>query len=88
MPLVDEMSPTMLMEIMKQIIQQRSDPEQCYHYIDDEKTLRLEKVLNIPNSFETKKNQITEKEKQEKMRRDAIEVQFMKAPTPSSPKKI
>ena len=78
----------MLMEIMKQIIQQRSDPEQCYHYIDDERTLRLEKVLNIPNSFEVKKGQATEKEKQEKQRRDAIEIQFMKAPTPNSPKKL
>jgi predicted RecB family nuclease len=57
------MAPGMVMEVLKQIIQQRSDPAQCYHYIDDEKTMRLEKVLNIPNSFETKKSQITEKEK-------------------------
>jgi hypothetical protein len=55
--------------------------------VDEDRTVRFEKILNIPNSFEVKRSQLTEKERTEKMRRDAIEVQFMKAATPSSPKK-
>ena len=37
------------MDIAKTIIGARSDPKVCYQYIDDEKTIRLDKILGLPN---------------------------------------
>lgn len=71
------------MDLLKSIVSQKADAERCYFYVDDEKTVRLDKLLGLPNSFEQKKAAMTEKEKQEKVRRDAIEVYYMKA-TPNS----
>jgi hypothetical protein len=65
------------MEVTKAIIQARSDPKQCYQYIDDEQTIRLDKVLGLPNSFDTKKQALTEKERAEKARREGIEFYLM-----------
>ena len=65
------------MDIAKIIIGARSDPKICYQYIDDEKTIRLDKILGLPNTFETKKAAITEKERTEKSRRDGIEFYMM-----------
>ena len=70
------MSYPQLMEMLRSIISQKADPEQCYFYIDDEKTVRLDKLLGLPNSFEVKRAKLTEKEKQEKQRREAIELYY------------
>jgi hypothetical protein len=64
------------MEMLRSIVSQKADPEQCYFYIDDEKTVRLDKLLSLPNSFEVKRAKLTEKEKQEKQKREAIELYY------------
>ena len=65
------------MDLTKTVIAARSDPKHCYQYIDDERTLRLDKILGLPNSFETKKAALTEKERAEKSRREGIEFYLM-----------
>lgn len=46
--------------------------------------MRLEKLLDLPNSFEIKRALPTEKERVERLRREAIEAYYMKnAATPS-----
>lgn len=67
------------MDLFKSIISAKADPDQCYFYIDDEKTIRLDKLLDLPNSFEAKKGQITEKERVEKLKREAMEIYYTKA---------
>jgi hypothetical protein len=74
---LEELSFPQLMDIAKTIIGARSDPKLCYQYIDDEKTIRLDKILGLPNTFETKKAALTEKERTEKSRRDGIEFFMM-----------
>lgn len=73
---LDDLSYPHLMEMFRSIVSQKADPEQCYFYIDDERTVRLDKLLNLPNSFEVKRSHITEKEKQEKLKREAIEMYY------------
>jgi len=46
---LEELSFPQLMDIAKTIIGARSDPKVCYQYIDDEKTIRLDKILGLPN---------------------------------------
>ena len=65
------------MDLTKNVIAARSDPKLCYQYIDDERTLRLDKILGLPNTFETKKAALTEKERAEKSRREGIEFYLM-----------
>jgi hypothetical protein len=43
-----------MIEMVKAIISRKADADQCYYYIDDERTIRLDKVLGLPNSFEVK----------------------------------
>lgn len=73
---VDDMSYPQVMEMLRSIISQKADPNQCYFYIDDEKTVRLDKLLSLPNSFEVKRAKPTEKEKEEKLKRKAIELYY------------
>jgi hypothetical protein len=40
--------------------------------------VRQDKLLELPNSFEQKCNQITEKERIEKLKREAIEIYYLK----------
>ena len=65
------------MDVAKTLIAARSDPKHCYQYIDDEKTVRLDKILGLPNTFETKRSGLTEKERTEKARREGIEFYLM-----------
>jgi hypothetical protein len=67
------------MDLFKSIISAKADPDQCYFYIDDDRTIRLDKLLDLPNSFDAKRGQITEKEKTEKLKREAMEIYYMKA---------
>jgi predicted P-loop ATPase len=71
------------MDMFRSIISQKADADRCYFYIDDERTVRLEKILDLPNSFEVKKAQITEKEKTEKLKREAIEIYYNRTTTPN-----
>jgi hypothetical protein len=71
-----------VMDQFKTILSQKADPDQCYLYIDDEHTVRLDKLLNLPNSFETKKANMTEKERVEKMKREAIELYLTNSNSP------
>ena len=65
------------MELFRSILSQKADPERCYLYIDDERTIRLDKVLGLPNSFEVKRGaNLNEKEKAERGRREAIEMYY------------
>ena len=75
-----------VMDILKSIVGQRADADNCYYYIDDERTIRLEKLLGLPNSFETRIPQMTDKERAEKHKREAIEVYYLKSATPALPK--
>lgn len=79
---LDELSYPQLMDMFRSIISQKADADRCYFYVDDEHTIRLEKLLGLPNSFEVKRGQITEKEKVEKARREAIEIYYTRANTP------
>ena len=40
--------------------------------------MRQDKLLELPNSFEQKYNQLTEKERVEKLKREAIEIYYLK----------
>ena len=70
---LDEMTFEELIETFKGIIKQRSDPEQCYFYIDDDKQIRLDKLIGLPNTFERSNQELTDAERIEKAKREALE---------------
>ena len=70
---IEKMNFTELIEEVKMMIKERTDPDHYYFYIDDNKDLRLEKLLGIENSFlKNENNDLTDFEEYEIIKRNII----------------